>query len=64
MKLVVNWPLCDGNGLCVGVAPELFELDADDNLVVLVEDVTDDLLAKAQAAVRVCPKQALSIEKA
>ncbi len=62
-KLVVNWPLCDGNGVCTIEAPELLEIDDNDNLVVLSEDIPAALLAKAEAAVRVCPKYALKIER-
>jgi ferredoxin len=60
-KLVVDWPLCDGNGVCTVEAPELLEIDDGDNLIILIEDVSDSLLAKAEAAVRVCPKHALKL---
>jgi ferredoxin len=60
-KLVVEWPLCDGNGVCTIEAPELLQLDDDDNLQVLNEIVADSILAKAEAAVRVCPKRALKL---
>jgi ferredoxin len=60
-KLVVEWSLCDGNGVCTIEAPELLEVDDDDNLVVLKEVVEDSLLTKAEAAVRVCPKRALKL---
>lgn len=62
-KLVVEWPLCDGNGVCTFEAPELLEIDDDDNLILLSEDVDDALLPKAEAAVRVCPKHALRIAR-
>lgn len=62
-KLVVEWPLCDGNGVCTFEAPELLEIDDDDNLIVLRDELTDADLPKAQAAVRVCPKHALRIER-
>lgn len=62
-KLVVDWPLCDGNGVCTVEAPELLEIDDNDNLVVLNENISDALLAKAEAAVRVCPKHALKIAR-
>ncbi len=62
-KLVVDWPLCDGNGVCTIEAPELLEIDDNDNLIVLRDDVPDALLAKAEAAVRVCPKYALKISQ-
>jgi ferredoxin len=63
MKLVVNWPLCDSNGVCAIEAPELLTLTADDELVVKQEEFGTELLPKAEAAVRVCPKQALSIRR-
>lgn len=62
-KIVVNWPLCDGNGVCTIEAPELLEIDDNDNLVVLSEDIPAGLLPKAEAAVRVCPKHALKIDR-
>ena len=63
MRLVVNWPLCDGNGVCTVEVPELLDLDEDDNLVVKQEHFGEELRAKVEAAVRVCPKHALSIEE-
>ena len=62
MKLKVDWPLCDGNGVCTVEAPELLALDDNDDLVLLSEDFDATLLAKVEAAVRVCPKHALSID--
>jgi ferredoxin len=63
LRIVVNWPLCDGNGVCTVEAPELLDLDEDDNLVVKQERFGEDLQAKVENAVRVCPKHALSIEE-
>ena len=63
MRLVVNWPLCDGNGVCTVEVPELLDLDEDDNLVVKREHFDEALKAKVDAAVRVCPKHALAIEQ-
>jgi len=61
MKVVVNWSLCDGNGNCAAAAPEIFALDDDDQLQVLQESFGEELRAKAEAAVRSCPKNALSL---
>jgi ferredoxin len=61
MKVVVNWSLCDGNGNCAAAAPEIFALDDDDQLQVLMESFGEELRAKAEAAVLSCPKNALSI---
>ena len=63
MKVVVNWSLCDGNGNCAAAAPEIFALDDDDELQLLREEVSPDLRDKALAAVRSCPKNALSFEE-
>ena len=63
MKVVVNRTLCEGNGNCEAAAPELFQLDDDDELHILKANFGEDLRAKAEAAVRSCPKNALSIEE-
>jgi ferredoxin len=63
MRIVVTWPLCDGNGLCAREAPNLLKVDDQDQLHVLQETFGEEDLQRAQAAVRVCPKAALSIEE-
>lgn len=62
MKITVDWGLCDGNGACSLEAPMLFELDDDDQLIVLQEEFGPELEGPAAAAVRACPKRALRIE--
>jgi ferredoxin len=42
-------------------APEVFKVDENDNLHVLKENPPEKLRAKVEAAVRLCPRQALSI---
>ncbi|MBU3751438.1 MAG: ferredoxin, partial [Mycobacterium sp.] len=34
MRVVVDRDRCEGNAICVGIAPELFELDEDEYAVV------------------------------
>ena len=62
MKVHVDWDLCDGNAVCTLEAPEVFEMDDDDNLQVLQEEPDEELRAKVQAAANICPKRAISIE--
>ncbi|MCB2077431.1 MAG: ferredoxin [Novosphingobium sp.] len=62
MKIVVDWSLCEGNGNCEAVAPELFALNDEDELEVLNDTPSADLREKAESAVRSCPKAALSIQ--
>lgn len=61
MRMVVNWSLCDGNGLCARQAPQLLALDENDALHILKETFGEAELESARRAVKVCPKAALSI---
>jgi ferredoxin len=60
-KVVVDFDLCESNANCMAVAPEVFEVRDDNFLYVLQENPSDDLRSKVEEAVRVCPKQAISI---
>ncbi|HZY60386.1 MAG TPA: ferredoxin [Candidatus Binataceae bacterium] len=61
MKVVINYDLCESNARCMEVAPEVFQVRSDDRLYVLKEHPPEELRAKVEKAVRVCPKQAISI---
>ena len=62
MRVVVDWDLCESNAICMSVAPEVFEVDDDDQLNLLQENPPEELRAKVEEAVRRCPKQALALE--
>lgn len=62
MKVVVDYDLCESNAICMGIAPEVFEVRDDDNLYVLQEEPPEELRAKVEEAVRRCPKQAITLE--
>ncbi|HLG67933.1 MAG TPA: ferredoxin [Acidimicrobiales bacterium] len=61
MKVVVDLNQCESNALCVGAAPEVFELGDDDQLRVLVEHPGPELHDRVRQAARLCPKQAISL---
>ena len=61
MKVTVDPLVCEANAICVGILPEVFDLDDEDNLTILKPDIPAELEAKARQAVRSCPKAALSI---
>jgi ferredoxin len=63
MRVVVNYDVCESNAVCMGIAPEVFEVRDDDFLYVLDEHPGEDLRAKVEEAVRMCPKQAISLEE-
>ncbi len=62
MKVIVDFDQCEANGICVGIAPDVFELDDEDNLHIVTADVPDDRLADVETAVAQCPKAALRLE--
>ena len=59
-QLQVDWPRCNGRGVCHGVLPELISLD-DWGYPVIAGPVPDELLAGAREAVRMCPQLALRL---
>ena len=63
MKIVVDYDLCEGNAVCMKVAPEVFVVGDDDRAQVINPSPGEDLRAKVDAAVRRCPRQALSIRE-
>ncbi len=61
MRIVVDRDLCESNAVCVRLAPELFVVDEDDKMRLLVEHPAGEQVEKARTAVKRCPRNALSI---
>lgn len=65
-RVCVDLDLCQGHGVCVNEAPEVFDMqrteDGEDKVVLRIEAPGLDLRDKVVAAVRHCPTRALSIE--
>jgi ferredoxin len=61
MQIKVDRDLCEANGVCCGLAPDVFELDDDEMLVVKVEDVPAAALDRVNQAAARCPKGALQV---
>jgi ferredoxin len=62
MRVVVDFDLCESNAVCMGIAPEVFEVRDDDFLYILQEEPDESLRAKMDESVARCPKQAITIE--
>lgn len=60
MRVVVDRDRCEGNAVCVGIAPHLFELDEDDYVVVTENPIPAGSEALAEQAIAECPRAALS----
>ena len=62
-KIEVDWGLCESNGVCMGVIPEVFQLEDDDTLTILQDEVTPENEEQVLDAIRQCPRQAISISE-
>ncbi|CAN5669582.1 ferredoxin [soil metagenome] len=62
MRVVVDFDLCESNAVCMGIAPEVFEVRDDDFLYILQEEPDESLRARVEESVARCPKQAISLE--
>ncbi|ORW90787.1 ferredoxin [Mycolicibacter terrae] len=60
-QVVVDYGLCEANAICMGINPEVFDVDDEDNLHILKPDITPETESDVHEAVRRCPRQALSI---
>ena len=62
MRIKADFDLCESNAICVGMAPDIFDLDDDDYLVILSDEVPEGREEELRQVVANCPKPALSIE--
>ena len=63
MLIHVDYDLCEANGTCVKTAPGVFEVDEADKLHLLVLRPSAEQLDLVNAAVRRCPRRALSLRE-
>lgn len=61
MHIDVNLAACEGHGLCAQVAPNVYEVDDDGYVRLLVDEIPPELEAAAAAGARVCPVAALKV---
>ncbi|CAM3592283.1 ferredoxin [Smaragdicoccus niigatensis] len=60
MRVDVDKARCEINGICIGIAPDVFDLDDNDELAIS-NPVPDALSGAVQQAVAQCPRAALLI---
>ncbi|MGL5827165.1 MAG: ferredoxin [Nocardioides sp.] len=61
MKIKVDFDLCESNAICESLAPEVFQIDENDWLVLKSDEVTEQNRAAVERAVASCPRSAISL---
>ncbi|NNH73551.1 ferredoxin [Nocardia uniformis] len=61
MKVTVDLDQCEANGICVGIAPDVFDLDDEDILHITAPEVAAEDEDDVRTAVAQCPKAALKL---
>jgi ferredoxin len=61
MEIRVDTDLCEANAVCCGLAPDVFELDDNEQLLILQPEPPRDRLERVSLAVARCPKNALHL---
>ncbi len=61
MRIDVDFDKCASNGVCMGIAPQIFEVREDGYLYVLDENPSEDFRDKMIEAQDSCPTQAITI---
>jgi ferredoxin len=64
VRVSVDPKVCEANAVCVGLAPEVFDLDDEDVLHIVVPEPPPELHERVRRAVDGCPKRALSLDPA
>jgi len=63
MKVKVDFDLCTSNAVCMGIAPEVFEVRDDGYLYILNVNPGPEFSEKMHLAVTACPNGAIAIEE-
>lgn len=61
MRVIVDFGLCESNGVCAGIAPDVFDLGDDDRLSVLTDEYSDGDVERMNDVARQCPRQAITV---
>lgn len=61
MRVIVDADMCEANGFCESIAPDIFELGDEDVVQIADGPVPADREIDVRAAVEQCPRAALRI---
>lgn len=60
-KVIADVEICQGYGNCITNAPDVFDIDDDGKVVVLLDIIDDADRTRVQEAARSCPVNALTV---
>ena len=63
MNIAVDFEKCQSNALCMSSAPAVFEVRDDGFLYILQENPGEEQREAVEEAARLCPTQAITIER-
>ena len=64
IQVQANVRICEGFANCLVAAPDLFDLDDDDKVIILQGELDETERARVEEAIRSCPVAALTIADA
>ena len=59
VRVIVDRDRWEGNAVCLGIAPDIFDLDDEDYAVVKTDPIPPDREQLAEQAIAECPRAAL-----
>jgi ferredoxin len=59
VRVIVDHDRCEGNAVCLGIAPDIFDLDDEDYAVVKTDPIPTDQEELAEQSIAECPRAAL-----
>ena len=59
VRVIVDRDRCEGNAVCMGIAPDIFDLDDEDYAVIKTDPIPPDQEDLAEQAIAECPRAAL-----
>ena len=64
MKVSINEELCTGEGVCEEICPEVFRVDEERDIAVIIKEDLDEIDEECVSeAVESCPSEAIILEE-
>lgn len=61
MRVIIDYDRCEGNGVCLAFAYDVFDMDDQNRPYLLQEHPSEELRSQVEGAVAGCPTGAISL---